>query len=90
MWKPLVLCALPLYAAIALSADLPRQGSTKPAAPASRAEMPDSKQIERELQGLPWPQFRAVIESIPKLRADVEAYGSAGWAFVQSNYKTHR
>ena len=51
--------------------------------------VPESKQLEKELQALPWPQFRKVIESIPKLKADVEAYGSAGWQFVKAKYPTH-
>ena len=68
-----------------------------PVAPAQKASVaqnralvvPDSKQLEKELQALPWPQFRKVIESIPKLKADVEAYGSAGWQFVKAKYSTH-
>jgi len=49
----------------------------------------DSQQMERDLQRLPWPQFRQVIESIPKMKADVEAYGPIGWSYVQQSYKTH-
>jgi len=51
---------------------------------------PDSRQLERELQRMPWPQFRSIIESIPKLKADIEVHGQLGWAYVQANYKTHR
>jgi hypothetical protein len=47
---------------------------------------PDSKQMEKDLQGLPWPKFRAIVEAVPKLRAGVEAYGTAGWQIVQANY----
>lgn len=50
---------------------------------------PDSKQLEAELQGLPWKQFRSVIEAVPKLKADVEQYGSAGWTYVKASYKTY-
>jgi len=46
----------------------------------------DSKQMEKDLQRLPWPRFRAIIEAVPKLRAGVEAYGTAGWQIVQANY----
>lgn len=49
----------------------------------------DSKQLERQLQGLDWEQFRSVIEAIPKLRADVDAYGPAGWEFVKGRYRSH-
>lgn len=49
----------------------------------------DSRQLEKELQRLPWQQFRQVIESVPKMKADVEAYGPIGWSFVQKNYQTH-
>lgn len=49
----------------------------------------DSRQMEKDLQRLPWKQFRQVIESVPKLKADVEAYGPIGWTYVQQNYQTH-
>ena len=45
--------------------------------------------MEKELQSLPWKQFRAIIESIPKMKADVEAYGPIGWQFVQANYQSY-
>jgi hypothetical protein len=46
----------------------------------------DSRQMEKDLQRLPWPRFRAIVEAVPKLRAGVEAYGPAGWQIVQANY----
>jgi hypothetical protein len=49
----------------------------------------DSKRLEHDLQSLDWKQFRSVIESIPKLKADVDAYGPAGWDFVKGRYKTY-
>ena len=49
----------------------------------------DSLQMEKELQHLPWKQFRQVVESVPKLKADVEAYGPIGWTYVQQNYQTY-
>ena len=50
---------------------------------------PNSKQIEEDLQHLPWKQFKSVIESIPRMKADVDAYGVLGWNYVQANYKTY-
>jgi hypothetical protein len=49
----------------------------------------DSQTLEKELQSLHWKQFRAIIEAIPKMKADVEAYGPIGWQFVQANYQTY-
>lgn len=51
--------------------------------------MPDSKQIENDLQRLSWKQFRWVIESIPSLKSEVEAYGPMGWQYIQVRYPTH-
>ena len=51
--------------------------------------VPDSRQMEKDLQRLPWKQLRSIIESVPKLRAGVEAYGPIGWQFVQANYKRY-
>lgn len=49
----------------------------------------DDRGIEQDLQRLSWPQFRSVVEAIPKLKADIEAYGPLGWQYVRQNYKTH-
>lgn len=49
----------------------------------------DSRTLERKLQELDWQQFRWVIEAIPKLKAEVEAYGPAGWEYVKGKYRTH-
>jgi len=49
----------------------------------------DSALLERELQQLEWRQFRSVIEAIPELRAEVEAYGPVGWDFVKAKYRNH-
>ncbi|HJW24125.1 MAG TPA: hypothetical protein VJ576_04440 [Rhodocyclaceae bacterium] len=49
----------------------------------------DNEQLEKALQSLPWEQFRAVVEAIPKLKADVDAYGPLGWQYVQANYRTY-
>ena len=53
------------------------------------AREPDSRQMEKDLQRLPWKQLRSIIEAVPKLRAGVEAYGPVGWKFVQANYKSY-
>lgn len=87
MRKLFCILAVCLWAGSALSADAPAPGRNA-AAPA-KAPAPDSLQIEKDLQRLPWPQFRTVIEAIPKLKADVEAYGAFGWQYVKANYKTH-
>jgi len=46
----------------------------------------DSSHLEKDLQDLNWKQFRLVIESVPKLKADVDAYGPLGWQYVEANY----
>ncbi len=50
----------------------------------------DGARLEHELQELDWPQFRSVIEAVPKLKADVDAYGPAGWEYVKGRYKTYQ
>lgn len=77
-----------LWAVDASAADAPPPAGSKAVAPVRNA-VPDSRKIEKDLQGLPWNQFRSVIESVPKMKADVEAYGPIGWKYVQANYKTH-
>lgn len=60
------------------------------AAPGAERALDASPQaLERQLQSLPWEQFRAVVESEPKLKADVDAYGPLGWAYVQKKYRTY-
>jgi hypothetical protein len=60
-----------------------------PSAAAEMAPLPDSRQIESDLQHLPWPRFRTVIEAIPKMKAQIDAYGPLGWNYVRTNYRTH-
>lgn len=50
---------------------------------------PSPERLERELQGLTWPQFRAVLEGIPKLRGEVDARGPLGWRIVEANYASY-
>jgi hypothetical protein len=61
---------------------------SKAAAPANSV-VPDSQEMEKDLQQLSWPQFRSVIESVPKMRADVEAYGAFGWKYVEARYASY-
>ena len=60
---------------------------------AARSSVPsaevDSAALERELQRLPWTQFRSVVEAVPKLKESIDAYGPAGWQFVQANYRNY-
>lgn len=63
------------------------------AAEASTATAPapalSSKVLEKELQSLDWEQFQSVVKAVPKLRAQVDAYGPMGWQFVQQNYRSY-
>lgn len=81
--------SLPAAETPAAAVDTPALAST----PASRANHKagklDSAQMEADLQHLPWPQFRAVIESVPKMKSSVEAYGPIGWQYVRANYTTY-
>ena len=67
-------------------------GTAHPPA-ATRSSLPsseiDSAAMERELQRLPWTQFRSVVEAVPKLKESIDAYGPAGWQFVQANYRNY-
>ncbi len=74
-------------AAAAHAAELSPAKANKPVA--ARAPLPASQQLEKELQQLPWKQFRSVIESIPKMKAEVEAYGPIGLQYVEARYKTY-
>ena len=56
---------------------------------AAANDVASSKQIERALQTLTWTQFKAVVEAVPKIKADVDAYGPMGWDFVRANYRIY-
>jgi len=56
---------------------------------ASADVTPSSEQIEKDLQRLPWAQFKSVLSAIPKLKADVDAFGPFGWQLVQANYRSY-
>lgn len=86
MKTTLVLWLLALAGAPVLAAGA--AGAVAPPAVARNAEV-DSAKMEQDLQRLPWKQFRSVVESEPKLKAGIDAYGPAGWQFVQANYRTY-
>lgn len=83
MRSTVVLLLLALACSSGLAADAGQ-------APKAQAQAWDSKRLERELQSLSWKQFRFVVESVPKLRAEVDAYGTFGWEYVRANYQRHR
>lgn len=76
------------FAAVSVGQAAAEVVAAETTAPAHGA--PASDQLEKELQSLDWKQFKAVISAIPKLKADVDAYGPMGWQYVQANYKTYR
>lgn len=82
---PAILCLLP---SVGFSAEIAPAALPQTSLSAKNPES-GSKQIEKDLQRLTWKQFKSVIEAIPKLKADVEAYGPAGWQYVQMKYATH-
>lgn len=67
--------------------------ASAPPAPAPLATEPkpefDTRKMERDLQELPWKQARSIIESVPKLKSSVDAYGPLGWQFVEANYRQY-
>lgn len=77
----LLLCALLLAATATQAAETP--------AAAPRKTVSESKLMERDLQRMSWKQFRSVVEAIPKLKAEIEAYGPAGWQYVRARYPTY-
>lgn len=87
---PLLVCLIGLGGTVAPA--YAERGTERTSVPrtASRSPETDSQRMEKALQQLPWKQFRSVIESIPKLKADVDAYGPAGWQFVKANYAKYR
>lgn len=78
-----------LIAAYATSAQavVPEKIETPSMVP--RKTVSESKLMERDLQRMSWKQFRSVVEAIPKLKAEIEAYGPAGWQYVRAKYPTY-
>ena len=76
-----------IAAALALPwVSLPARADEPAVATATQEE---NLRLEKSLQNLSWKQFRSIIEAVPKLKADVEAYGAFGWQYVQANYTTY-
>lgn len=87
--KKLILSLLVCFwATSAFAANLPAHAPTKVAAPATKGQ-PDSRKMQKDLQQLNWKQFKSVLVSIPKLKAEVDAYGPLGWQYVRENYRSH-
>lgn len=90
--KRLLTCLLLLLSFPAWSrAEAPKDAPAQLEVPATRLAPLDAtpQGLEHQLQSLPWELFRAVVESEPKLKADVDAYGPLGWAYVQKKYRAH-
>ena len=82
------LCLL-FLAALCVSATPAAPRAGVPAAAGQKHAAADSVTLAKELQGLSWRQFRSVVESVPQLKSAVDAYGAAGWQFVQANYRNY-
>jgi hypothetical protein len=76
---------LPLWACA--SSDAERAGHAPELS--AGTEVPSSKRLEKELQSLDWAQFQTVLAGIPKLKAQVDAYGPLGWKYVEQNYRSY-
>lgn len=92
--KPIAPLASSLLAALfsvsAAAADAGQTLETPPSPlPTVAADGATSKQIEKDLQSLNWEQFKSVVKAVPKLKADVDAFGPLGWQYVQLNYQTY-
>lgn len=86
---PKLLCALLacLWTLSAYPAATPATADAPTSLATSRE--PDSGQMEKDLQHLPWKRFRSVVEAIPKMKSSIEAYGPIGWQYVQANYTSY-
>ena len=82
------LCLL-FLAALCVSATPAAPTTGVPVQAGAKAAAADSVTLEKELQGLSWRQFRSVVESVPQLKSAADAYGPAGWQFVQANYRNY-
>lgn len=84
---PVVVALLACFSGTGYAAEV--RPASKSLVAVAQPAIPDSKQLERDLQRLSWKQFRWVVESVPKLKAGVDAYGPMGWKYVQSRYTTY-
>ena len=80
---------LVLLAVLCVSATPAAPRAGVPAQAMEKQAAADSVRLEQELQRLSWRQFRSVVESVPQLKSAVDAYGPAGWQFVQANYRNY-
>lgn len=87
--KPLAQVALAAGLAILAGIAAAESAAEAGAAGQEAAASADNEQLEKDLQSLNWDQFKAVVEAIPKLKADVDAYGPLGWQYVQANYRNY-
>lgn len=78
-----------LLSALATAPAALANNTPEPAKAPVRAVGTDSAQLEKALQGLEWPQFKSVVEAVPQLKSQVDAYGKFGWQYVQANYRTY-
>ena len=85
-WRSFLRGGLFVAAVLAVGSALAQDASSQ----ATESDAPSSEQIEKDLQSLSWQQFRAVVEAVPKLKADIEAYGPLGWSYVEANYTHYR
>jgi hypothetical protein len=86
-WIPLFIVCLWAVPALAEDIRVPSQAATTLSATSGELS---NRQMEEDLQRMTWSQFRSVVESVPKLKADIDAYGQTGWQYVQANYTTYR
>lgn len=77
----LATCLAPVMAGTEMPSSIPTTNARK--------AVPDSRQLEKDLQMLNWKQFRTVVEAIPPIKAEVDRYGPLGWQYVQQHYKTY-
>ncbi|HZX33670.1 MAG TPA: hypothetical protein VFF03_20130 [Rhodocyclaceae bacterium] len=78
-----------LAVGLAILAGIAAAESAADAVTSTQEAAVDNEQLEKALQSLNWDQFKAVVEAIPKLKADVDAYGPLGWQYVQANYRNY-
>ena len=88
MKKLIIALVASLCATMLFAADVPAPADQSTLATGQSASL-DSARMEKDLQNLTWDQFRSVVRSVPKMKADVDAYGPLGWDFVRQNYATH-
>lgn len=84
MFLPRLILSTALLVTVSLPVPAATDDPGQPVAAVTSAE------LEKSLQRLSWPDFRAVISAIPKLKADVDAYGAFGWQYVEANYRSYR